>query len=506
MLKNRNEQIQSVVKIGDAIICVVAFFSAYWLRNQEYFTGYGRIHNLESLTWMLAASLALHFLIYPALGFYLSLRLKSLPEIILMVFRAMAVEFFILGSMVFFFQEKTMSRYFFTFFILTNYSIVLLERLGARVLLSSFRKRGYNVRQVLVVGTGKNAARVIQALKMNKHWGYISCGLLGDPESRGDSISEVDGIKVLGEFKDLDRIVHEQAVDEVYFALEHLDPSKIYEQVALCERLGIPARFSLSFFELPHSSVTFNTLDRLPIITFYTTLMTPAEAVMKRFMDIVVALIGLGITAVLYPWIAWRISRESPGPVIFKQVRVGENGRRFKCYKFRTMVMGADSLKADLGTSNFMKGPIFKLANDPRITKTGAWLRKTSLDELPQFFNILRGDMSVVGTRPPTPDEVSLYEIHFRRRLSIKPGLTGLWQVSGRNEINQFEDILALDLHYIDHWSIWLDIRIIFRTIWVTLFRRGGGVRGGNRPRLRLPLLQLITALTTAGMVPASSG
>jgi lipopolysaccharide/colanic/teichoic acid biosynthesis glycosyltransferase len=175
----------------------------------------------------------------------------------------------------------------------------------------------------------------------------------------------------------------------------------------------------------------------------------------------------------LMPWVAWRIKRESPGPVFFKQLRVGENGRRFRCYKFRTMHLNAEARKAELMAKNQMAGPMFKLADDPRVFPYGGFLRRTSLDELPQFLNVLRGDMSVVGTRPPTPEEVSAYETEYRRRLSIKPGVTGLWQVSGRSDITDFQEVLALDLHYIDRWSLALDMKIILKTLWVVLFGRG---------------------------------
>jgi exopolysaccharide biosynthesis polyprenyl glycosylphosphotransferase len=470
MLKQRSEQIQLAVRTADFLIGVAAFFLAYQLRLLPTVSvSYGPIGPVESLVWLLATSLGLHFVLYPYLGFYTSLRLKSLPEILLMVLKALVAEFFMLGALVFLVKAKDTSRYFFGLYLALNYGLVLAEKGGARVLLTSIRRRGYNFRQVLVVGTGVNATQVIQALRRNKHWGYIPFGILVE----GDGAQAIDGVPVVGRLAEMEAVTRSHAVDEVYFALDRFDAREIGDQLALCERLGIPARFSLAFTELSRSKVTFNNLDHIPVLTFYTTLMTPAEAFAKRVMDVVIAFVGLLITAALFPWIAWKIRRESPGPVIFKNLRVGENGRRFKCYKFRTMFEGADARKAELAAKNQMDGPIFKIADDPRITKFGAFLRRTSLDELPQFFNILRGDMSVVGTRPPTPDEVSRYETHYRRRLSIRPGLTGLWQVSGRNSIQRFEDILALDLRYIDEWSIWLDVRIIARTIWVTLFRRG---------------------------------
>lgn len=472
MLKNRSEQIQSLIRLGDIVICVLAFLGAYWLRTAAPWDWNWKIGPLETMSWMLGTSLVLHFVLYPYFGFYESLRLKSVPDILIMILKALIAEFFILGTLVFLIQAKETSRYFFGLFLALNYALVGFERIGARVLLSSIRRRGYNFRQVLIVGTGRNAARVIEILRKNKHWGYVPFALLRGP---GDSheILEVDGVKVIGDLAHLENVVKAHTVDEIYIASERFDANDLSPAMALTQRMGIPARFSMGFFDLPQSKVTYASVDQLPVITFYTTLMTPFDAALKRVTDILISIVGLIGTGILYPWIAWRIGRESPGPIIFKQVRVGENGRRFKCYKFRTMYADAEARKNEITSKNVMEGPLFKVENDPRITAFGAFLRRTSLDELPQFFNILRGDMSVVGTRPPTLDEVEQYQAHYRRRLSIRPGLTGLWQVSGRNRIQRFEDVLALDLQYIDNWSIWLDLRIVLKTLWVALTRRG---------------------------------
>jgi len=474
MLKQRNEQIQLAVRLGDAVITVVAFFVAYWLRRSVWLQPYyGPMASFDTISWILAASLVLHIILYPFLGFYQPLRIKPISKIISAVLKVFITEFFILGSLIFIFQAKATSRYFFGLFLAINYSVLLFQRISARVVLANIRQRGYNFRQVLIVGTGKNAEQVLNSFKQYKHWGYTVCGVLREPNAMGRQPAQFNGVDVLGSLHDFEKIVKRRAVDEVFFALDKVDPEAISEYILTSESLGIPTRFSLGFFNFPLSKVTFNHFDHLPVVTFYTTLRTPAEAFLKRFLDIFVSAIGLLITGILYPIIALLIKREGPGPVIFKQVRIGENGRKFKCYKFRTMALDAETRKRDLADQNLMEGPIFKVDNDPRVTKIGAFLRKSSLDELPQFFNILRGDMSVVGTRPPTPDEVEQYKMHFRRRISIRPGLTGLWQISGRNDITRFEDILALDLQYIDRWSLSMDLWIIFRTIWVVLFGKG---------------------------------
>jgi exopolysaccharide biosynthesis polyprenyl glycosylphosphotransferase len=191
----------------------------------------------------------------------------------------------------------------------------------------------------------------------------------------------------------------------------------------------------------------------------------PDQMLLKRLLDIVGGVVGLGLNLVLFPFLAPAIKLDSPGPIFFAQQRVGQNGRLFKLYKYRTMCRDAEAQKQALAAHNEHNGAVFKMTNDPRVTRVGRWLRKTSLDEMPQFWNVIKGDMSLVGTRPPTPDEVSAYQLNHYRRLAVKPGITGLWQVSGRNRITDFDDIVALDVKYIDQWSLWLDIRIILKTL-----------------------------------------
>ena len=190
-------------------------------------------------------------------------------------------------------------------------------------------------------------------------------------------------------------------------------------------------------------------------------------------MDIVGGLIGCLFTLIIMIFVGPMIYIASPGPIFFAQERVGRNGRKFKMYKFRSMYMDAEERKKELMAQNEMNGLMFKMQDDPRITKVGKFIRKTSIDELPQFFDVLRGDMSLVGTRPPTLDEYKQYESHHKRRLSMKPGITGLWQVSGRSDIEDFEDVVKLDVEYIDNWSLWGDIKILFKTVWVVFAGRG---------------------------------
>ena len=197
------------------------------------------------------------------------------------------------------------------------------------------------------------------------------------------------------------------------------------------------------------------------------------QIVIKRFMDICGGLVGMFFFGLAMLIFGPLIKIDSKGPILFKQQRIGKNGRVFEIYKFRSMYIDAEERKAELMEHNEMQGQMFKMKNDPRITRIGKILRKTSIDELPQFYNVLKGDMSLVGTRPPTVDEFNNYEPYQRKRISIKPGITGMWQVSGRSSITDFDDIVKLDCEYIDNWSVSKDIKILIKTVWVVLFGRG---------------------------------
>ena len=209
------------------------------------------------------------------------------------------------------------------------------------------------------------------------------------------------------------------------------------------------------------------------VLTTSMKIATNRQVFIKRCMDIVGSLVGLLLTGIAFIVFAPIVKLQSPGPVFYAQTRIGKNGRRFTFYKFRTMVVGADDMKKELMEQNEMDGLMFKMEEDPRIFPIGKFMRKYSIDELPQFWNVLKGDMSLVGTRPPTEDEFEQYELHHRARLGIRPGLTGMWQVSGRSDIKDFEEIVALDTQYISNWSLSMDIRILFRTVWVVLTGKG---------------------------------
>jgi len=239
-----------------------------------------------------------------------------------------------------------------------------------------------------------------------------------------------------------------------------------------CEEQGIPTRLPLDFFPHAISQPSLDFIEDQAFLTFSPVPHQIAALMAKRFIDFIGAIVGLIICAPLFLLVPILIKLTSRGPVIYRQIRCGLYGRKFVLYKFRSMIDGAEDVLWEIRHLNEMNGPVFKMRNDPRITPLGRFLRKTSIDEIPQFINVLKGELSLVGPRAPLPDEVREYNRWQRRRLSVKPGLTCLWQISGRNEID-FDEWMKLDLQYIDNWSLWLDLKIILMTFPTVLFCRG---------------------------------
>jgi exopolysaccharide biosynthesis polyprenyl glycosylphosphotransferase len=469
MFKDQREQAQFVKQTADVLIVILAFVLAYALRTKLGWLSKEGIGPIGAFIWLPICSLGIHLYTYYAFGFYESLRHKSIGWLGIKSLQAFVAEFFVLGSMVFFLQQLVTSRWLFLLYLILNYALLFLSRVFAQFLVLATRGREYNLRRVLLVGDGDTAERYYRDLLQNKEWSVKVTGWLG---SRNET-SIIPAELCMGEISDLKQILRKEALDEVHFALEKWDAAQLQEWLSVCESVGVMARLSLQFLGKSQYKAALSPLGETQVLSFYTHWMTPLEALTKRALDIFGALVGLTLTAAAYPWVAYRIRKESPGPVIFKQMRVGESGRRFKCYKFRTMTLDAEAQKKDLMDLNQMQGPIFKIDHDPRIFEFGKFLRRSSIDELPQFLNVLRGEMSLVGPRPPTPDEVAKYRTHYRRRFSVRPGITGLWQVSGRNRISNFEDILSLDLKYIEQWSLLMDLKILALTVWVVVAKRG---------------------------------
>jgi len=277
----------------------------------------------------------------------------------------------------------------------------------------------------------------------------------------------------LGTLEHLDQITSMQVVDELAVVKPLSFDPRLKEKLNQCQCAGITITMVLELQNTDLTKADVAMVGKIPVLKFHLVNLNEGQLFLKRLLDVSGALVGMLLFGFAFMIFAPLIKLESPGPVIFRQERVGKNGRVFTMWKFRSMVNDAESHKNELMDSNEMNGHIFKIKNDPRVTRVGAFLRKSSIDELPQFFNVLRGDMSLVGTRPPTVDEYRAYESAQRCRLSITPGLTGIWQISGRSDIKDFEEIVKMDIEYISNWSLLLDLHVILKTFGVVLNGRG---------------------------------
>ena len=274
---------------------------------------------------------------------------------------------------------------------------------------------------------------------------------------------------------ELEKLIREHNIDQIYILQKKdADLTDVQKYMDLCIEMGVTIRLIVDFYKRRKANSYVSAVGNYPVITYHTVSLNTSEQLIKRFMDIIGGFVGIVLSSPIMLITAILIKLDSKGPVIFKQTRVGQNGRTFKIYKFRSMYIDAEERKKELMAQNEIQGGVmFKMKNDPRITRVGKVIRKLSIDELPQFFNVFLGTMSLVGTRPPTLDEVEKYKTNQWRRISIKPGLTGMWQVNGRSSIQDFDEIVKLDLEYIDNWTLFTDIRIICKTVWVLLARKG---------------------------------
>ena len=325
--------------------------------------------------------------------------------------------------------------------------------------------------QVFLVTTADRVEDTLRELENSKDWSHRLTGIAVIDDNEVGKWYE--GIPVVATYANMFQYAKEQIVDEVFINVPYDSGEALAEVVAKFEDMGATVHVSIEILQKFDYYKSFNMMGNIPVVTFSNQRYDWKMLFVKRLMDIAGSIVGLLITAVVTVFLAPPLLLESPGPLFFAQKRVGKNGRFFKIYKFRSMYQDAEERKKELESRNEMSGFMFKMKDDPRITRVGKFIRKTSIDELPQFFNVLKGDMSLVGTRPPTVDEFRQYESHQKRRLSAKPGITGLWQVSGRNNIRDFEDVVRLDVQYIDNWSIGLDIKILLKTIKV-VFEKGG--------------------------------
>jgi exopolysaccharide biosynthesis polyprenyl glycosylphosphotransferase len=484
MLKEHEAVVRRAMIAFDAFIVSVSFFVSFGLRR--HFHEFYKLNLIpgprqitEDPTLSLSDYTIVLFFVVPiwclALyfsGAYSRWRTRSASEIFFMIVRSAAVAAISFGTAAFVFKLKFVSRAFFVIFMATSSALVIAEKLAIFFAMRNARRQGHNYRRLLIVGAGNRAAQFIRKINEHKEWGFKIVGAVDYEEiHRGREIDDT-GATVLGMLEDIPRLLKTYSVDEVIFLVPRSKLNLIEDSLYICETLGVRTSLAADLFELRIAKAYQTEIEGTPLITFETTVAQEWQRFVKRAIDITASGLGLILLSPLFLAVAAAIKLTSPGPVFFIQKRVSLNNRKFVLYKFRSMYRGSHLRRDELAGRNIMAGPVFKVKDDPRVTPVGRVLRKFSIDELPQLFNVLAGHMSLVGPRPPLPSEVARYEPWQRRRLSMRPGLTCLWQVSGRNAIG-FEEWMKLDIKYIDNWSLWLDFKIIAKTVPVVLFGKG---------------------------------
>lgn len=359
------------------------------------------------------------------------------------------------------------SRLVFLYAAVAIVTVLSLARAIDRVWQDHLRRKGIGLTRVLVVGEGPLGRMIMQNLVAQPELGYQVVGFVDD-EPR----PSLGRLAYLGTCGTVSYLVGKFEIDEVIIALPSAQHQKINEILVACARQRVGFRIVPDFYELALNQVDVMEINGIPLIGLREPSLRGSGQIVKRLIDVVLAALGLIVLAIPMLFLAIAIKLDSEGPIFHQQVRIGRRGRPFSFYKFRSMRVGADKDLSKLLRKNEAQGPIFKMRHDPRCTRVGRWIRHFSLDELPQLANVLRGDMSLVGPRPPFPHEVEQYQDWHRRRLEVAPGLTGLWQVSGRSEI-PFDEMALLDIWYIENWSLGLDLKILVRTVPAVVFGYG---------------------------------
>lgn len=454
----------------DLVMVNVAFVAAYWLRYDLQLGPEVLDENvvpLSDYTFIQGIFTVCLMAVFASSGLYSSARSSSVFDQMTKILGGTSLGVMLTLAGVFFTQGWGYSRLLFVFAWVLVVVLLLLARAVWRLVESYLTRRGIGVRRVLVVGKGQPAHVVMHVIATEPRIPYQLVGFVSDQPN-----GNLGRFPCLGNMADLARVVTEHQVNEVIVALPGEQHRDIMRVMRLCHRDGLEFRVVPDVFELSLNRVDVNHLRGVPLIGIKKDNIHGTNYLIKRLLDVAGAGLLLILLSLVWAVIAIAIKLDSPGPVFFRQKRIGRWGKPFMALKFRSMRTGAEDEQARLVDKNEATGPLFKMRRDPRVTRVGRCLRRTSLDETPQLINVLRGEMSLVGPRPGLPSEVADYEDWHRRRLDAAPGLTGLWQVSGRSEL-PFDEMVLMDVYYLENWSLGQDIKILLRTLPAVISGRG---------------------------------
>jgi len=458
----------------DLVLINLAFTLGFWVRYRlQWFRAVDPAYNATFPTYIPLALVltALLLLAYRGAGLYDRRRTRSWLDEMRAIVNGTAIGIVVLVVVVFAVQPLVYSRLIFFYAGILVVILLGLARLVKSIVLARLRRRGRALDRVVIVGAGETGRTVMGNLVARPELGYQVVGFVDDNPDKGRT--DIGRFPALGSVDNLPHVLEEHLVDEVIIALPWQAHRKIIRLVNECQRVDVRPRIIPDLFQMSLSRVDVDDINGIPLIGVRDPSLSGFNLAMKRVADVAIASVALVLLSPLMLLIALAIRIDSPGPVLFRQRRVGKGGKHFEVFKFRSMIEGADAEQETLlQQAEEADGRRFKLKDDPRVTRSGRFLRRTSLDEVPQFYNVLRGEMSVVGPRPALPEEVAQYQEWHKKRLELVPGMTGLWQVSGRSEI-PFDEMVLLDVYYIENWSLGLDLRILLQTIPKVLFAEG---------------------------------
>ena len=468
MIRRHLLLLRSMLMLADGVSAFVLFWLIATLRY-DLLNATGSLRDASRDAFALALGYGLLWLVALwFMGFYRLRTHWSLRGEVIDIIRAAVVVALVSFSILFLINEPNISRLFLLMLFVAQPLVAISSRAVLREFLEWIRSRGYNSRQMLIIGAGPEAEAFADEVERHRALGLQVMGHLAGPRDEQPEVTR----PLLGSIDDLEQIVHGRVVDEVAICLSPHDWSYVEPATRICQEEGKVVRVAIPPLGGILTGGHHEQLAEIPVVTF---LYGPDRVVgmaVKRGFDIVTSALAIVLLSPLMFAVALAIRVIDGPPVVFPHRRVGLHGRPFDCLKFRTMVHGAEEMQSEVEHLNAMQGAAFKIADDPRVTPLGRILRRFSLDELPQLFNVLRGEMSIVGPRPAPPREVELYSVWHRRRLSMRPGLTGLWQVQARTD-EDFDRRATLDLSYVDSWSLWMDLKILLRTIPAVFLQQG---------------------------------
>jgi exopolysaccharide biosynthesis polyprenyl glycosylphosphotransferase len=471
----RSKLLSTITLLHDLGVTCVAFLVAYVLRSylvqfQFFSERFPQIYPFSHYLPLMVAFLVVWAVVGSFSSFYRDLELTNPIQLILKIVSQLAIVLLFLYAGLYLLRRTDVSRTYVMLIGVVDFVLLLLGRAASYWGVALMRERLSRYHYLLIVGCGPRAREMAAMIEEGRGMGLRLIGFV-DPRSATDPSTDLSGYDVFS-LEAVGRILQTRVVDEVVFAVDLQELARLEPVMQHCADLGIRTRLQLEFLPPAYSRVYLENFREVQLLSLSSAPDSELRLFFKRIFDIVLSFTSLVILSPLLLAMAAMIKITSPGPVLFQQTRCGLGGRRFTLYKFRSMINNAEQMRAELHQLNELDGPVFKISDDPRITTVGRWLRRFSLDELPQLWNIFSGEMSFVGPRPAVPEEVDQYEDWQRRRLRMRPGLTCIWVLEGRSHVD-FNRWMQLDLKYIDTWSLWLDTKIFLRTIPIVLSGRG---------------------------------